>query len=179
MKKYAGIAVFIICMAVNAQSDTISTEELGAFGVTLYAETEQIKLDEAFTLEGIPYDSGELRGKYVLINFWATWCPFCRQEKPSIQQLYSEHTNMRFTVLTISTGEQADTVRGYMLENMFDFPVVLDPKNKLKDVYAPRIPTSYIIDPEGNIIARINGNKEWGSELAKKVLRYLVSDMDE
>ena len=153
----------------------INAEELEAFGVTVYTEKELFPLERLVTLDGAPYNGGALRGKYALVNLWATWCPYCKAEKPSMQRLYDERAGEGFTILAVSVGEDANTVRDYMSENKLNLPVALDPKNEVKEIYAPRIPTSYVLDPEGIIIARINGNKEWDSEQAQKVLEYLVT----
>jgi thiol-disulfide isomerase/thioredoxin len=161
-------------LSVSGQEAAISEEELTEFRVTLYTEKEHIPLLKLLTVEGMPYESGVLRDKYVLINFWATWCPFCRQENPSIQSLHRTYAADWFSILTISVGEEADTLTSFMRENGYDFPVVIDPENELKEIYAPRIPTTYILNPEGYIVARINGNKEWDSEQALKILRHLI-----
>jgi hypothetical protein len=63
-----------------------------------------------------------------------------------------------------------------MDENQYSFPVVLDRENRLREAYAPLMPASYILDPEGNIIARINGGREWDGEQALKVLRCLLPE---
>jgi len=170
--------VISVCLSEEATTVNevgISEDELKAFNVTFYSEKEKLPLDKLITLEGISFNSSMIEGKYVLVNFWATWCPYCRREMPSKQWLYRELTDTKFTLLTISTGEKADTVTSYLKENNYTLPVVLDPENELKNIYAPRIPTSYILAPEGYIVARINNNKEWDSELALKVLRYFIS----
>jgi len=161
----------------TAAGERVSAKELEAFRVTIYTEKEQIPLDELFTLEGTPYDGGALLGKYVLVNFWAARCPYCRAEKPSMQRIYDRYKGERFTLLAVSVGEDADTVMKYMGENGLDMPLVLDRENVLRERYAPGIPTSYIVDCEGNIVARINGNKEWDSKQALKILRHLVPEI--
>jgi len=179
MRKNISIMLCLMCCTaglVFSLETGISAEELAEFNVTLYTDKEQFLLDNVVTLEGEPYCFETLRGQYVLVNFWTTWCPYCKQEKPSIQRLYDKYGGVKFTVLTVSLGETADTVKRYMSENQFGFPVVLSTDNKLRAVYAPRLPTSYILDMEGNIIARINGNKEWDSGLAIKVLENLLFD---
>jgi thiol-disulfide isomerase/thioredoxin len=144
------------------------------FDMTLYTEKEQIPLDRLLTLDGEQYSGEELRGKYTLVTFWATWCPYCRGEMPSKQRLYDNYTRENFTVLLVNVGEDTETIANFMSKNFFDIPVVRDANNELKATYANGIPTSYILDPEGNIIARINGSKEWDSEQALKTLNNLT-----
>ena len=173
---FAVIFISLIIPALVYADDIGSiAEELEAYNVTLYAEKSRLPLDELVTLEGAPYAIEALRGKYVLINLLVTWCPYCRREKPSMERLYTEE-NRTLAVLTVSLGEDVDTVKEYMRENQYSFPVAVDMENKLRGTYAPRLPTSYILDPEGNIIARINGSKEWDSKQALKVLRHLAPE---
>ena len=103
----------------------ITPEELTTFKVTPYTEKEQLLLDGLFTLEGASFAADFLKGKYVLVNLGATWCPYCRGEKPSFQRLYSEHANEYFAVLAVFVGEQPDTVKNYMDENNYSFPAAV------------------------------------------------------
>jgi len=168
------LIIFIVILITPLHAADVSEEELIEFRVTLYTEKERIPLDKLLTFDGNPYDNSELSGSYVLLNFWATWCPFCREEMPSKQRLYDNYTSGWFTLLTVSVGEEVNTITGYMNENGFIQPVILDPVNELKEIYAPRIPTSYVLSPDGYIIARINGYKEWDSERALRILRFLI-----
>jgi thiol-disulfide isomerase/thioredoxin len=138
----------------------ITPEELTTFMVTPYTEKEQLPLDGLLSPEGVPFAADFLKGKYILINIGATWCPYCRGEKPSFQRLYNEHANEYFTVLAVFVGERPDTVKNYMDENDYSFPVAVEPENKLRASHAPRIPTSYLIGPDRNIIARLNDSRE-------------------
>jgi thiol-disulfide isomerase/thioredoxin len=114
----------------------------------------------------------------VFVNLWATWCPYCREETESIERLYKRQGNKGFAVLTISLGEELETVNRYMAENACDFPVIADRTGKLMETYAPRLPTSYMLDPEGNIIARINGSREWDSDQMLRIFEHLITNRD-
>jgi len=151
------------------------SEDLADFDITLYDEKTQIPLDNLVALDGTPYDSEVLRGKHVLLNLWVTLCPYCRAEKPSIERLYRGQESGAFTVLAVSLGEEPETVRQYMDENRYGFPAAVDREGRLRDGYAPRLPTSYVLDPEGNILARINGEREWDGERALGLLRLLTA----
>jgi thiol-disulfide isomerase/thioredoxin len=149
----------------------LSGEELAAFNVTVYAEKELLPLGGLATLDGRPYDSGVLRGKYVLVNMGATWCPYCGREKPSVERLHSGYfAGEKFAVLAIFLNERTETARGYMRERGYSFPAAVDTTNRLRERYAPRIPATYLLDPEGYIIARVNGDKEWDSEVALRLI---------
>ncbi|GHV77496.1 hypothetical protein AGMMS49942_23170 [Spirochaetia bacterium] len=173
--------VFLACASpvVTAQEMTppsveVSPEELAEFRLTWYTEKETIPLENLVTPAGIPFNPQAVAGKYVVLNFWATWCPYCAKEKPSIQQLYQENESDTLTVLTVSLGEAIDTVKEYMESNQYTFPVLVNTDNSMRETWAPRIPVSYILDPQGSIIARINGNKDWTSEQAVKILKMVI-----
>jgi thiol-disulfide isomerase/thioredoxin len=184
-KKVLVFSVFFLAIVVQvrlyANDYEPSVKELSTLDVTFYTEKVQLPLEGLLTLEGLLYSSEALRGKFVLVNLWASWCQDCRREKPSIERLYREINNSHlfgkdeFTLLTVSLGEEPYTVKSYMTENQYSFPVVLDRENKLPREYASWIPTSYILGPDGNIIARMNWEKEWDSEQALRTLKRLVS----
>jgi thiol-disulfide isomerase/thioredoxin len=174
-----GAVCVILCLVIQtpyAQENDVSPEELAAFNVTLYAEPEAFPFDHISSLDGQRLDRSALAGKYLLVNLFATWCPYCEREKPSLQRLYRERAGERFTVLAVAVGERAETVTFYMKEHGYDFPAGVDVENKLRGEYAPRLPTSYILDGEGKILARIAGNKDWDGELARKVLGSLIPE---
>ena len=169
------LLVTVAFFTMAEPKDVISLEELAEFDMAIYIEKTHLPLDGLVLPDGTPYDSGTLQGKYALVNLWVTWCPYCRQEKASIDRIYREQGNEELAILTVSLGEEPETVRQYMEENHYVFPVVVDRENKLKEEYSPRLPTSYILDPKGNILARINGNKEWDSEQMLRVIRLLTT----
>jgi peroxiredoxin len=178
MRKYIIATAILILFSVHgifpAEEETIR-EELESFRVTLYSEQEQIPLEGLETLDGATFDISVLRGKYVLLNLGASWCPYCGKEKASLQKLYTGYASEKLTVLAVFVGEQTKTAQKYMADNGYNFPAAADSANRLREAYAPRLPTSYVIDMEGNITARINGNKEWDSEQALRVLDYLIN----
>ena len=173
--KKSFLTAFLLIGTLIIAVNELSPEDLADFNIALYYEKTQIPLDGLVRLDGTPYDSGELRGKYALVNFWITTCPYCRAEKASIERLYKEHGSGSFTVLAVSLGEEPETVRRYMDENRYGFPVAVDREGRLRDEYSPRVPTSYLLDPEGNILARINGDREWDGERALRLLGFLAA----
>lgn len=168
------LALYAVTGSVFSQETAVSGKELADFLVTIYTGAERLPLDGLVTPEGLPYNSAVLDGKYILINMGASWCPYCREEKPSLQRLYTGHADEKFGILSIFLNEQADAVKSYIEENQYMFPVAVDAANRLREAYAPRIPASYLLGPGGNIIARINGWKEWDGETALRVLAYLM-----
>jgi peroxiredoxin len=102
------------------------------------------------------------RGKVVILNFWATWCPPCRTEMPSMETLYQRFSAQGLEILAVDIGEGASTVQQFIRRAGYTFPVLLDRSSKVSSDYGiEAIPTTYIIDREGKIIGRIVGGIMW------------------
>ncbi len=105
------------------------------------------------TLDGSSMSLSSLRGKVVLVNFWATWCPPCRDEMPEIQAVAREHPN-DFVVLGIDNGETVDVVKPFVKEFNLTFPILLDPDFTVANDYQVKaLPTSFFIDRAGIVRA--------------------------
>jgi len=95
---------------------------------------------------------GDLRGKPVLINFWASWCVPCRHEMPYIQQVYDEWQTKGMVLLAINIGESSSKVKGFLQSHGFSLPVLLDAEGEVAGQYGIQaIPTSFFIDRDGII----------------------------
>lgn len=109
-----------------------------------------------FTVEmfdGSTVSLAELRGKVVLLNFWATWCPPCREELKHVQkQIIDRFAGEEFVFLPISRGEAAKTVKAFLQKNGYKFPAGLDPEQAIYKRYASNfIPRNFVIDKQGKI----------------------------
>ena len=95
----------------------------------------------------------DYKGKYVMINFWATWCSACKSELPDLEKFYNENKNNKdFKLLTIDVGENKDVVEKFMKENKYNFDVLLDKNTEVSyDYTATALPTTVLIDKEGYI----------------------------
>jgi thiol-disulfide isomerase/thioredoxin len=113
-------------------------------------------------LDGENVTLSSLKGKVVLLNFWATWCPPCREEMPSMEVLYQRYKDLEFEMLAVNLREDTNTIRQFMERNGFTFPVPLDQYGRVGSVYGIRsIPTTLIINKDGIIIGRIVGAIYW------------------
>ena len=105
-------------------------------------------------LQGKPWHLRDLKGKVVLVNFWATWCPPCRKEMPDLQALYDKYKDQGFFVLSISDEEMAK-VSPFIAERKITYPVLLDPGRKVNDSFVVEgIPKSFVYDREGKMVAQ-------------------------
>jgi peroxiredoxin len=105
-------------------------------------------------LQGKTWHLQDLRGKVVLVNFWATWCPPCRKEMPDLDALYGKFKGQGFVVLAIS-DEEAAKVSPYLAEHKVSYPVLLDPGRKVNDLFIVEgIPKSFVYDRSGRMVAQ-------------------------
>lgn len=109
-------------------------------------------------LDGQSTSLSDLRGKPVLVNFWATWCPPCVSEMPYLQQLYEEQSGKGLAVLTINAGESHSKVTKFLQTHNLSLPVLLDSSNNVAQKYnITGIPTTFFIDKDGIIQEKIIG----------------------
>jgi peroxiredoxin len=105
-------------------------------------------------LSGKTWHLQDLRGKVVLVNFWATWCPPCRKEMPDLQSLYDKFKERGLVVLAIS-DEEASKVQPFIAERQIGYPVMLDPGRKINEMYRVEgIPKTFVYDRDGILVAQ-------------------------
>ncbi len=105
----------------------------------------------------------DYRGQVVVINFWATWCPPCREEKPTMESLYQQFKDDGLVFLAVNVEENGhQVVSEYLMRNSFSFPILLDGKAEVQGLYGVfRYPESYIIDRDGTVVEHIVGGRDW------------------
>lgn len=118
---------------------------------------EALHQEAGFTLtslDGKTYSLEGLRGKVVLLNFWATWCPPCRKEMPDLQKLYAELSGKGFVVLAVS-DEKRDVVEKFLADKNYSFPILPDPERIVNAAFdVEGIPKSFLFDREGKIVGQ-------------------------
>ncbi len=115
-------------------------------------------------LDGKPHDLADLKGKLVVVNFWATWCPPCRREMPSLERLNRKLGEQGLAVLAVDVGEDADTVFSFtgQLDPAPAFPLLLDRDSSAMQRWKIRgLPTTFVIDAAGRVIYRAVGGREF------------------
>jgi len=131
-----------------------------------------------FTLpapDGSLHSLKDNRGKVVLLNFWATWCPPCRREMPAIEALWRSVKDRGVSVIGVHVGPSAEFVRSFMQIAKLTFPVLVDETRDVSfrnDIRS--IPTTIIIDPEGRMAYITFGTRDWNSEYNRGVLLSLL-----
>ena len=128
--------------------------------------------DEPFTLS-------DYRGKVVLVNFWATWCPPCRKEMPALEALYKKLGGDSFAVLAVNQWEDPDHVFAYTGElNVFPtFPILFDPESAISTDYGVKgLPTSFLIDKKGRLAYRAVGGRDFDRPEVERLIRELQAE---
>ena len=104
-------------------------------------------------LRGNNWTLKELRGKVVIVNFWATWCPPCRKEMPDLEALYARFENQGLVILAIS-DEDSEKVKPFIAERKITYPILLDPGRKVNELFQIEgIPKSFVYDRNGKLVA--------------------------
>lgn len=136
------------------QTDTSGTPTKVKVGIQKGDQAPPIILHD---LKGNKVKLSDLRGKTVLINFWATWCPHCKQEMAALEKYYQRHHTKGFTILSVNdlTAEKnRKAVERFVNQKKMTFPVVLDADGKASDSYRiGGLPTSFFIGPKGKVQA--------------------------
>ncbi|MCR8844973.1 redoxin domain-containing protein [Paenibacillus sp. SC116] len=116
---------------------------------------------ELKTLEGNSVKLSDFRGKKVILNMWATWCPPCKVEMPDMQNIYDKYKDENVTILAVNmtqSEKNVDSIPMFLDEMGITFPVVLDPKSEVALIYQSyMLPTSYVIDSNGIVQQKITG----------------------
>jgi peroxiredoxin len=150
---YMWLASLVRYEHMQAQSDNPQFAE--ALSKLEAADAARQKVDFTLSdLQGNPWHLRDLKGKVVLVNFWATWCPPCRKEMPDLQALYDRYKDQGFVVVSIS-DEEAAKVQPFIAERKITYPVLLDPGRKINDLFQVEgIPKSFVYNREGKLVAQ-------------------------
>ncbi len=149
-----------------------------SFSPTQLAQKDQKSLAsydwQLLDMEGSRFNFGETRGKVVIVNFWATWCPPCVAEMPSFQQLYEVYGNK--VQFIFYANDEAARVQSFLNKKKYSFPVYLSGTRTPIELEHPSIPTTYIIDAHGNIVLKEVGAADWDSQTVYELLDRLLME---
>jgi thiol-disulfide isomerase/thioredoxin len=127
-------------------------------------------------LDGKPWDLSALRGRAVLLNFWATWCEPCREEMPSLQALAKRHEPDSLLVLMVNYREAEPGIRRFLERVPLALPVLLDSDGSAAREWTPRVfPTTVLIDRNGRPRHQVVGAVDWNGDEARQWMRELLA----
>ena len=157
-------------------------------GDDLYETLQILKFDEPTaapdfklaSVDGGEKTLGDFKGKVILLNFWATWCTYCRSERAGLQATYEAYKEKGLEVVAISIDrDNIDTVKAFVEEKKLTFPNLHDPKNEIGLQYAARaIPMTYFLNRAGKAIGVVIGPRSWESEDMKTILTQLLDEKE-
>jgi cytochrome c biogenesis protein CcmG/thiol:disulfide interchange protein DsbE len=102
------------------------------------------------------------RGKVVLVNFWATWCPPCIEETPSLEKLSTDLNPLGVEVIGVSVDQDASALKKFVSDYHISFPVARDPDQTMAVLYGTfKFPETYILDRDGRVVQKIVGPRDW------------------
>ena len=146
-----------------------------ALGIVRYKKKVKAPSFALKDLNGNEVRLDDLRGKIVFLNFWATWCPPCREEMPSMEKLHREFRNKDFTMLAINLREDGRKVKAFKEKFGLSFPIPLDSNGAVGSDYGiASIPTTYLVDREGYVIGVALGARDWSSRETFGLINQLL-----
>ncbi len=160
-------------MAFNATA----AEPVPSNGVQTMTSLADRPVAPGFVLEdmdGKVYRLADLRGRVVIVNFWATWCPPCREEMPSMQRVWEQVEGEGILILAINVGEDEDTIFQFTANYPVEFPLLLDRDSSVTEAWPViGLPTSFVIDPQGRLAFRAIGGRLWDHPRLLESVRQL------
>lgn len=127
------------------------------------------------TTTGSSISNGSFGGELLLINFWATWCPPCIEEMPSLEQFYKTYANRGIVVLGVNVDRSEQTYRQFMEHSGITFPNAFDPKADISGRFGTyKYPETYLINREGRVVEKFVGPETWTSpEVVARIEKHL------
>ena len=174
----AWIAGTVLCLMASM----IGAGGATAADILLVAGRHSIKLGEPAPnfqlrdLQGRLVTLSDLRGKVVLLNFWATWCGPCRVEMPAMEELYRMFPRKDFEILAVSTDAQGVAVtKPFQQENRLTFPILHDDDYRVGLTYGARsLPMTFMVDRQGVVRHQIFGARDWSAPEAQQLVQMLM-----
>ena len=123
---------------------------------------------------GETHNLARYRGRPVIVNFWATWCPSCRREIPSMNRAWEKIRHEGIGLIAINVGEDRESIEPFRRLTGAQFPVLLDPDNTTAEAWPVRgLPMTFVLDPEGKLVFRATGSREWDDDMLLDKVRAL------
>jgi peroxiredoxin len=150
------------------------------------ASAPEIKLND---LNGKPFDYQSLKGKVVLLNFWASWCAPCIDEMPALEALYQKLKAQGFVILAIAEDDTLDDLKAFVKEHQLNFPILYDQQAKLKATYGVSgYPETFLINQSGKIVLfkdpnsgipelKLKGPRDWNSDVMLAEISKLLKEV--
>ena len=144
--------------------------------------TQKSMIAPDFTLKDTADNEHSLydyRGKIVLVNFWATWCPPCAVEIPHLVELYNKYKEKGLIILGLSLDTDPEKIKYFVKKNEMEYPVLLGARKLIKTYAIKGVPTAYMIDKDGSIVNKFVGYAPGAEKDIEKLILKLIDKEDE
>jgi len=170
MKKHSSAYMLLIillgfCISeaaiANGSSGDISADIKVPFGIRHYdvGHAQNFSLQD---IDGEKFELDQTRGHWVFLHFWASWCGPCREEMPAVQKLSEAMQDEKFQIIMINTAEDEDTIFEFLSAINVELNSLMDVDGLVTEAWKPRgLPTSFLINPEGEVKYQAIGGREW------------------
>ncbi len=177
MRSVAGsLLALVTILATQAAGQNIA-DLLRALDLAGYQDGERPPEFSGRTVNGKRLSLAGLRGRVVLMTFWATWCPPCREEMSLFERLHRKLAKEGLAVVGVNAREQGAPIREYANALGLTFPLILDPQGEIQEAYGViGLPTAFLIARDGRAVARAIGPRDWGSVQARALIRVLLAE---
>ena len=165
------------CFGNNDESTSSSANKNSTLSTSLLnkvAKPFSAPDTEIADLNGTRHKLSDYRGKPVIVNFWATWCPPCRAELPSMNRAWAKVKDEGIIMLAVNVGESEETINQFNVEYPIDFTILLDQEG----TYAPEwnisgMPTTFVVNADGLVVYKVVGTREWDNDEILDAIRAL------
>lgn len=163
-----GLAIWMLWPRQPVQP--AGSSSLSTVPVAVRYEAPELTLSD---VNGKQHSLAAYRGQVVLVNLWATWCPPCKAEMPTLNRYYRDHADQGFVILAVNDGDPAEAVRSFVQTYQLSFPVLLDPTYTATDraFKTSSLPSSFVIDRSGTVRLR------WVGEIDRPTLEAYVTPL--
>ena len=174
-----GFFVIFICLVLFTPVGfwlKVQVSKLLSFGVSETKKELQIKVAsynwELEDIKGKPINLSAKKGQVILINFWATWCPPCVAEMPSMQLVYNNYKDKM--VFLFVANDDKDKVATFLKKHNYDLPIYFERSNTPEALLSKSIPTTYVLDTSGKIRIVKTGAADWNAKSTRAILDSLL-----
>jgi peroxiredoxin len=175
-KKIAFLVVLVVLIALFIAGLFVMERPTATTGTKAIASGDRAPEFRLKTLNGGSVSLADLRGKVVMVHFWATWCPPCVEEIPTLDRLYHQLMGKDFMLLAVSEDEGgAGTVASFLQQSKLNLPVLLDTGSDVARLYGTyKLPETYIVDRQGVVRYKAIGPRDWTDPSSIQILQSFI-----
>ena len=171
------LTIVLNILALPVASEPLRKGMLEALSLSGYPAHMNPPQFRSRTAKGQMVSLADLRGRVVLLTFWASWCQECRPEMPAFEQIHRDFTAQGLTVLGVNVREGTGAIQRYARELGLTFPLVLDSDGETRKSYGViGLPTTFLIGRDGRTVGLAVGPREWSSVPARAIIEVLLTE---